>query len=148
LGSSVRFDYSAIGDEVNVASRFEGLTKIYGVSNVIGDQTLALAQPFPALELDMVQVKGRTRPTRIYTLIEPALVGQSELANLMEKHHEFLRAYRQQQWDDAARLLAECRSMRVPALATCYETFHSRIALLSKSALPPDWDGSFTLSEK
>jgi adenylate cyclase len=148
LGSSVRFDYSAIGDEVNVASRFEGLTKIYGVSNVIGDHTLALAPRFPALEIDMVQVKGRTRPTRIYTLIEPALVGWSELANLMERHHEFLRAYRQQQWDDAARLLGECRSMGVPALATCYETFHSRIALLSKSALPANWDGSFTLSEK
>jgi adenylate cyclase len=148
LGSSVRFDYSAIGDDVNVASRFEGLTKIYGVSNVIGEHTLAMAEPFPTLELDMVKVKGRTRATRIYTLIRPLQVSQVELTNLLVKHQDFLAAYRQQHWEDAERLLAECRSIGIPSLETCYETFCSRITLLRKSALPPDWDGSFMISEK
>src|SRR5262249_14784890 len=68
LGSVQRFDYSAIGDEVNITSRFEGLTKLYGVTAIIGQR--ALAPGFPAFELDCVRVKGRTRPTHIYTLLD------------------------------------------------------------------------------
>ena len=68
LGSTYRFDYSAIGDDVNITSRFEGLTKLYGVPAIIGQR--ALAPGIDALELDMVAVKGRTRPTQIYTLVE------------------------------------------------------------------------------
>ena len=58
LGSTIRFDYSAIGDEVNVASRFEGLSKIYGLTNVIGEHTVSAALGLSALEIDAVQVKG------------------------------------------------------------------------------------------
>src|SRR5205085_12453143 len=76
LGSTYRFDYSAVGDEVNVTSRFEGLCKIYGVTAVVGDQVLARTKQFPALELDLVQVKGRRRPARIYTFL--ALLGADQ----------------------------------------------------------------------
>lgn len=148
LGSSVRFDYSAIGDEVNIASRFEGLSKLYGVSNVIGQHTLAMAHDFPALELDLVQVKGRTRSARIYTLLDALHGGQEELDRLSVMHQEFLTAYRRQQWDEAERLLAECRSIGVPSLESCYQTFYSRICLLRNTALPANWDGSFIAAEK
>jgi len=148
LGSSVRFDYSAIGDEVNVASRFESLTKLYGVSNAVGEHTLAMAPAFPALELDMVQVKGRGRSTRIYTLLGSLHAGQAELDRLANKHQEFLGAYRQQQWDQAERLVDECRAIGISSLETCYETFRSRIGKLRSTVLPADWDGSFMLAEK
>jgi len=60
FGSSVRFDYSAIGDEVNVTSRLEGLSKMYGLAAIVSERTLARAkQDFPVIELDVVMVKGR-----------------------------------------------------------------------------------------
>src|SRR3974377_742677 len=68
LGSIYRFDYSAIGDEVNITSRFEGLTKMYGLPAIIGQRSLAPG--IAALEVDKVAVKGRTQATQIYTLLE------------------------------------------------------------------------------
>jgi adenylate cyclase len=149
MGSSIRFDYSAIGDEVNVTSRLEGLSKIFGVTAVIGEGTLArLKQSFPVLELDMVAVKGRGRPTRVYTLL--ALLGDDpdQLDRLEQRHKVFLDAYRWQRWDDAERALAACREIGVVKLETYYALFAARIAELRMAPLPSDWDGSFAMTEK
>jgi adenylate cyclase len=134
MGSSIRFDYSAIGDEVNVTSRLEGLSKIYGVTAVIGEGTLVRAQQeFPVLELDIVAVKGRGRATRVYTLL--GLLG-------------VLDAYRRQRWDDAERTLADCRVIGIAGLETYYSLFATRIAELRHASLLQDWDGSFAMTEK
>jgi adenylate cyclase len=146
LGSTLRFDYSAIGDEVNVTSRFEGLTKMYGVPTAVGER--ALSPEFAALELDMVQVKGRKRPERIYSLLEVLGGDKLQLDRLKEAHAEFLRAYRQQRWDDAVRLIRQCREIGISEVGTCYDLFASRINVLRTASLPADWDGAFAMTEK
>jgi len=146
LGSTYRFDYSAIGDDVNVTSRFEGLTKIYGVPAIVGQR--ALAPGFATLELDTVAVKGRTRPEKIFTLVELLGAEKSQLDSLAQKYGAFLTAYRKQEWDAAERLINDCREIGVSQLATCYSLFAARIGLLRKTSLPSNWDGSFSMTEK
>jgi adenylate cyclase len=146
LGSTYRFDYSAIGDDVNVTSRFEGLTKIYGVPAVAGQRSLAPG--INALELDMVAVKGRTRPTQIYTFVDMLGGEKTQLERLEERHKAFLAAYRNQEWDDAERLINDCRNIGISQLETCYSVFTERIGLLRQASLPANWDGSFIMTEK
>jgi adenylate cyclase len=64
LGSETRFDYSVIGDTVNVASRLEGQSKTYDVGTVVGESTTARAPDFAFLELDLLKVKGKTEAPR------------------------------------------------------------------------------------
>ena len=146
LGSTMRFDYSAIGDEVNVTSRFEGLTKMYGVSAAVGQR--ALSKDFPMLELDLVQVKGRKRPEKIYTFLQLLRADASQLELLGHAHAEFLAAYRQQRWDEANCLIDKCRGVGIAELDTCYSLFESRMNHLRRASLPSDWDGSFEMTEK
>src|SRR4029453_12614157 len=68
LGSETRFDYSVIGDNVNVASRLEGQSKMYDVVTVVGESTTARAPDFAFLELDLLKVKGKTEATRVFGL--------------------------------------------------------------------------------
>ena len=146
LGSTYRFDYSAIGDDVNITSRFEGLTKLYGVPAIIGQR--AVAPGIDALELDSVAVKGRTRATQIYTLVEMLGADKAQLERVKDKYGAFLAAYRKQEWDNAEQLIRDCRDIGVSQLDTCYSVFASRISSLRQTPLSSDWDGSYAMTEK
>ena len=69
LGSETRFDYSVIGDNVNVASRLEGQSKTYDLMTIVGEETMARAPDFAFLEIDLLKVKGKTSATRIFALL-------------------------------------------------------------------------------
>jgi adenylate cyclase len=149
FGSSVRFDYSAIGDEVNVTSRLEGLSKIYGLTAIVSGRTLArTTHDFPVLELDIVMVKGRERATRIYTLLQLLGNDPEQLARLQLEHKTFLDAYRGRQWNEAEYALVACRDIGIAQLDKYYSLFASRITALREIVLPSDWDGSFAMTEK
>ena len=97
MGSDQRFDYSVIGDDVNLAARLEGQSKTYGVVIVIGDQTKQGADDFATLELDLIKVKGKKTAVRIFTLVGRADVRDSKVfQKLAPLHQTMLDTYRAQ----------------------------------------------------
>lgn len=147
LGSSLRFDYSAIGDDVNIASRFEGLTKYYGLTMLTGETTLAGLGDFPCLEIDLVRVKGREKPSRLYSPMAILGVDPSQAAALSAAQSRFLACYRAGDWAAAQSALAACREFKIEALRRLYDLYQARLQDLRRSP-PANWDGVYTAQEK
>ena len=143
LGSETRFDYSVIGDNVNVASRLEGQSKTYDVVIIVGESTTARAPDFAFLELDLLKVKGKTEATRIF-----ALLGDSELKHsqrfidLSGRHGEFLQRYRAKDWDTAESVVRDCERLNGAGLYRLYALYRERIAFFRHNPPPAHWDGT------
>ena len=143
LGTETRFDYSVIGDNVNVASRLEGQSKTYNMPIIVGESTTARAPNFAFLELDMLKVKGKTTATRIFALLGDDAVKQSPaFIDLADRHGQFLKAYRAQDWDAAETLAQGCKSMNTASLPGLYALYRERIAFFRQNPPPPNWDGT------
>jgi len=140
LGSDRHFDYSAIGDTVNVTSRLEGLTKIYGLMLLVSEETARRAPDLPFVEVDTVRVKGRKTPSRIFTLLPADVAPPAD-------HARFLTAYRAGQWEDANTLLATLRESAPAPLAGLYAAYQRRLARLT-DLRPANWDGVYEFEEK
>jgi len=146
MGSTQRFDYTCLGDHVNLASRLEGQSKSYGVRIIIGSKTYDMVKDeYKCVELDCIAVKGKKQGVNIYTILEnQGIPFQSAVFSV---HSEFLNQYRLQNWDKAIST-AEVLMKHNKELIHYYEMMIERIGDLRKSNLPPDWDGVFRATSK
>jgi adenylate cyclase len=144
LGSDQRFDYSVLGDDANVASRLEGQTKTYRVDIIIGEATAKHVRQFALLELDLIQVVGKTEPVRIYFLFGDETVRSAETFGSIEDAHDaMIAAYRRQDWAHALAHIESCRSQAPEILQGVYELYERRISELRLAPPPPNWDGVY-----
>ncbi len=148
LGSDQRFDYSALGDEVNVASRLEGLTKVYGLATIIGEPTVQRNAGLHTLELDLMRVKGRSQPSRLYTLTDTLGADKDTIDRLEPLQQEMVKAFRSQDWDEAERLIEQCQQLGIASLETYFGIYSARIDDFRVDPPPSDWDGATTADTK
>jgi adenylate cyclase len=151
MGSDFRFNYSVLGDTVNLASRLEGRTKDYRIPVVIGSRTAEGArQKFAVMEIDLIMVKGKKQPEAVFTVI-----GRSEVEadprcqELRGANAQMLGRFRKQQWGDAVDLIARCRKFANGFdLSGLYDMYEERIELYRAQPPGPDWDGVYEAETK
>jgi adenylate cyclase len=151
MGSDLRFDYSVLGDSVNLASRLEGQSKEYGFPIIVGSKTaLAVKDKFAILELDFIMVKGKKEPEVIYAIAGREDTAQSgRFQRLRNLTIEMLACYRSRDWDGALEAIERGRrSDDGGTLELLYNLYEARILGYRKNPPPDDWNGAYALLTK
>ncbi len=151
MGSDRKFNYSVLGDSVNLASRLEGQSKEYGFPIIIGSKTaMAAKERFAILELDFIMVKGKKEPEVIYAIAGREDTAQSgRFQRLRNLTIEMLGCYRARDWEGAlAAIERGRRTDEAHSLELLYDLYEARIRGYIENPPPEDWNGAFALLTK
>ncbi|WP_298836633.1 CHASE2 domain-containing protein [uncultured Roseobacter sp.] len=153
MGSDTRFDYTALGDPVNVASRLEGQSRYYGCAIILGQATAAhVSADMALMELDRIRVVGKEVPETIYGLFgHDGMRSTQAFQAMVARNADMLSAYRARDWEDAETVLHDLRDLCANAgleLDEYLSLYATRISELRSDPPPADWDGVYASTRK